>query len=117
MPIPPLTTDASALLPGAATLVSPSGSITDTTPTYTWNKVSAATWYYIYVSGPSNYVSTQWYRSVDVCGASTGTVASATPGLASGQYRWWIQTWNNAGYGPRSEEHTSELQSRLHLVC
>ena len=26
----------------------------------------------------------------------------ATPGLTSGQYRWWIQTWNNVGYGPWS---------------
>src|SRR2546422_3554876 len=26
----------------------------------------------------------------------------------------WITSWNGP---PRSEEHTSELQSRLHLVC
>src|SRR2546422_9333786 len=26
-------------------------------------------------------------------------------------------TWNGTTFAPRSEEHTSELQSRLHLVC
>jgi L-rhamnose mutarotase len=87
--------------PAATTLVSPNGSTTSN-PTYTWNKVSGATWYYIYVSGPSNYVFAQWYHTDAVCGASTCSVPSATPGLASGQYRWWIQTWNNAGYGPWS---------------
>src|SRR2546429_3744708 len=28
----------------------------------------------------------------------------------------WAQTWGNV-FPLRSEEHTSELQSRLHLVC
>ena len=48
--------------PAAATLNIPNG-VTTNNPTYTWNKVSAATWYYLYVSGPSGYVFTQWYRS------------------------------------------------------
>ena len=76
--------------------------VTTSNPTYNWNKVSAATWYNLYVSGPSGYVFTQWYRSSDVCGASTCSIPGATPGLTSGQYRWWIQTWNNVGYGPWS---------------
>jgi hypothetical protein len=88
-------------LPGAAALNTPNG-VTTNNPTYNWNKVSEATWYYIYVNGPSGYVFTQWYRTSDVCGASTCSIANATPGLASGQYRWWIQTWNNVGYGPWS---------------
>src|SRR4030042_2891295 len=42
------------------------------------------------------------------------------------QFRWFaacltspISCWENIGVrpSPRSEEHTSELQSRLHLVC
>ena len=31
--------------------------------------------------------------------------------------RKWIATLKKKGIKPRSEEHTSELQSRLHLVC
>src|SRR3989449_6190556 len=41
------------------------------------------------------------------------------------RYPWgdkWVRGFANAdsqrdGFAPRSEEHTSELQSRLHLVC
>jgi hypothetical protein len=88
--------------PGVATLTSPSGNIITNNPTYTWSKVSGATWYYIYVQGPSGYIFTNWYRAVDVCGASTCSIANITPGLASGQYRWWVQTWNSVGYGPWS---------------
>jgi hypothetical protein len=89
--------------PGVATLTSPSGNIITNNPTYTWNEVSEATWYYIYVQGPSGYIFTNWFRAVDVCGASTCSIATITPGLASGQYRWWIQTWNGTGgYGPWS---------------
>src|SRR2546422_10306216 len=29
----------------------------------------------------------------------------------------WLNLKNSADVGGRSEEHTSELQSRLHLVC
>ena len=88
--------------PGAATLTSPSGAITDTTPTYRWNRVNAATWYYLWVNNPSGTpVIQQWYQSSAVCGAST---CSVTPGtvLGSGNHTWWIDTWNDGGYGPWS---------------
>ena len=88
-------------LPAAATLVSPSGSITTNNPTYTWNKVLDASWYYLYVSGPSGYVFTQWYHIDTVCGASTCSIANATT-LGAGSHTFWVQTWNNVGYGPWS---------------
>jgi hypothetical protein len=87
--------------PGAATLVSPSGSITDTTPAFTWNKVNAATWYYLWVNGPSGNVIKQWYETSAVCGAGTCSVTPATT-LGGGAHTWWIQTWNTDGYGPWS---------------
>src|SRR5205809_1415132 len=34
---------------------------------------------------------------------------------SAGRTRPWQSTWISVSY--RSEEHTSELQSRLHLVC
>ena len=91
--------------PGAATLVSPNGSIATTTPAYTWNKVNASTWYYLWVSkvngdGSLTTVHTLWYDSTVVC---SGATCSKTPGgvtLTPGNYRWWIQTYSDAGgYG------------------
>jgi hypothetical protein len=89
-------------LPGAATLVSPNSSTADTTPTYTWNEVSGATWYFLWVNGPSgNTLLKQWFQASTACTAGT---CSATPTTThgSGTHRWWVQTWNSAGYGPWS---------------
>ncbi|HJR79461.1 MAG TPA: hypothetical protein VJ821_05265 [Anaerolineales bacterium] len=92
--------------PGRATLGSPSGTITDTTPSYTWDKVTASTWYYLWISrvngdGSVTTVHTRWYESSVVCGSSTCSITPAVT-LGSGNYRWWIQTWNTGGYGPWS---------------
>jgi hypothetical protein len=89
-------------LPGKATLVSPTGNIGMDTPTYTWNEISSATWYYLWVNGPSGNVIKQWYTSAEAnCNSTTCSVTPAVS-LSSGTHSWWIQTWNNAGYGPWS---------------
>ncbi len=90
------------VVPGAATPTSPTGAISDYSPTYQWNKVTDSTWYYLSVSGPSGYAFTKWYDSSLVCGLSTCSVAGATPGLAVGTFTWKVQTWNSAGTGPWS---------------
>jgi hypothetical protein len=94
-----------AATPGVATLVSPTGAITNTRPTYTWNKVTGATWYYLWVNGPSGNVIQIWYDASNtaVCPVS-GSTCSATPAttLGSGAHTWWIQTWNPVGFGPWS---------------
>lgn len=87
--------------PNAATLISPSGNITDTTPTYTWNAVSNATWYYLWVNDSSGNKIKTWYTSAQAsCTSGTGT-CSITPStsLVLGDSKWWIQTWNSAGHG------------------
>jgi hypothetical protein len=94
-----------ALPPGRATLVSPSGTLTDTTPTYKWNAVTDSTWYYLWVDDSSGNRIQQWYRASEAgCASGTGT-CSATPDikLVGGTAKWWIQTWNPAGYGPWSQ--------------
>jgi hypothetical protein len=89
--------------PGAATLVSPNGNSGSNTPTYTWNEVSGASWYYLWVDGPSGNVIKQWYTSAQAnCDGITCSVTPAVT-LSNGQYKWWIQTWNSAGYGPWSD--------------
>ncbi|MFZ5910111.1 MAG: trypsin-like serine protease [Chloroflexota bacterium] len=89
--------------PGAPTLQSPSGNIGDQYyPTYQWSKVtegsteSAATWYYLWVNGPSGNVIKQWYSTADVCGVAT---CQTTPAIAlgGGVHTWWVQAWNPGG--------------------
>lgn len=92
--------------PGRVSLQSPSGSITDSTPTFSWNippdtnTTDPATWYYLWVNGPSGNVIKEWHRATDVCNNTTCSVASNT--VLSGAHTWWVQTWNALGYGPWS---------------
>ena len=88
-------------VPAAATLVSPTGSINDETPTYTWNMVSNVTWYYLWVNGPNGNKVKQWYDASLICGGGTCSVTPAVT-LSAGNHTWWVQTWSSAGYGPWS---------------
>ena len=85
-----------------ATLVSPSGATTDTTPTYTWQAVPGMTWYHLWIEHSSVARITQWMTVATAgCGSGTG-LCSYTPGTALGSDTgtWWIQVWSPAGYGP-----------------
>ena len=90
-----------AVKPPATTLVSPNGTISATTPTYTWNAVSTSTWYLLQVNGPSGTVVYQWYTAAAVgCGSGTGTCSIApSTTLANGAYTFWVLTYNSAGDG------------------
>ena len=86
---------------GSLTLTAPSGSISDTTPSYSWDAVDGSTWYYLWVDSASGNVIKKWYSSVAAgCSSGTGT-CSVTPSttLSSGNHTWWIQTYSSAGYG------------------
>jgi hypothetical protein len=84
--------------PGAATLVSPSGTVGTRTPTYTWNAVGGATRYQLWVGDASVPVIQTWYQASAVCSGSTCSVTPSTA-LPSGSHSWWIQTGNAAGNG------------------
>jgi alpha-tubulin suppressor-like RCC1 family protein len=89
-------------LPGAATLISPSGPTHTAAPTYIWNGPADATEYYLWVNNASGVPVIQtWYPASEVCG---GTACSVTPptSLANGSYTWWIQVRNDSGDGPWS---------------
>ena len=91
--------------PEAATLVSPTGKITDRTPPYTWNAVEGSTKYYLTVNDATGATIKEWYTSVEAgCPSGTGT-CSVTPDteLAIGTVRWWIQTSSPVGLGARSD--------------
>jgi len=99
-------------------LLNPMGTITDTTPTYSWNAVSGATWYLAWVSGPSGNVLAEWVTPTNAgCGGGTG-VCTLTPTavLSSGNHSWWAKGWNATERdGPWSarKDFTVEVIDRL----
>ncbi len=96
---PKMFTTPALTVPGQATLTAPTGDIgAEYNPTYQWNEVSGATWYYLWVKGPSGPVIQKWYQAISVCSAGVCSVTPSTT-LAGGSYRWWIQAWNSAGKG------------------
>jgi hypothetical protein len=103
--------------PSATTLVTPDGAVADNTPIYTWNAVSSATEYLLWVDqGASNKIAT-WYTAAEAgCDSGSGT-CSVTPAtiLALGSYTWRVQTSNDAGYGPWSAEKTFNVTTESGL--
>jgi hypothetical protein len=85
------------------TLAAPTGTISTTTPAYTWTAVPTATWYFLWVNDATGSGKVkQWFEASALgCTSGTCTAISNTP-LARGAATWWVQTWNSAGYGPWS---------------
>ena len=97
----PTNFNTSTTLPVAATLIEPKNDVgTNFYPNYKWGKVDTATYYHLYVSGPSGRVRDQWYKASDICLDTSCSVPS--PRLGVGSHVWYVQTWNPAGYGPWS---------------
>jgi hypothetical protein len=87
--------------PGTVTLstVTPN----TTTPTYTWNAVSGATWYQLYVNDSIGNRIQQWYPAADLGCPDGSGICSVTSTLdVVGSCQWWIQTYNRSGFGPWS---------------
>jgi hypothetical protein len=92
--------------PPAATLVSPAGNGVAALPTYTWNRVPGASWYYLWVtqagSGP---VVQRWYRAEEICGCRRVRLrrrpVSPRPTASSGGFR--RTTTSAMGRGARLE--------------
>jgi glucose/arabinose dehydrogenase len=99
---------ATSLSPGTVNPATPADIGTNYTPTYSWDKITGATYYHLYVSGPSGVVLDQWYSSASICPMATCSVAS--PLLGGGTYSWYVQTYNSVGYGPWSNTSGSVIQ-------
>jgi C1A family cysteine protease len=91
--------------PGKATLLEPTGTIYNKTPTYKWNAVANSNWYYLWVNDSAGTRILQWYSATQAsCPDGTG-FCSVTPGtvLNLGSAMWWIQTHNSGVNGPWSD--------------
>ena len=80
--------------PAATTPVAPTGALVGTVrPDFSWLSVTDASWYYLWIARNGSTHRTKW-RS------ETNWLADAD--FPSGNYSWWVQTYNAAGYGPWS---------------
>ena len=66
-------------VPPAATLLDPTGSISDSTPMYRWNSVENSSWHYIWIKDQSGVKFKRWYTTAQA-GCSRGVgVCSVEP--------------------------------------
>jgi len=92
--------------PGATTL----GLVQDAgTYTFSWSRVTGATYYYLWVNENGVTKLQQWFTAVDAkCAASepSCTVTVPLPAMQFVSGYWWVQTWSPAGYGAWSAQGT-----------
>ncbi len=93
----------SSVIPNAVTLISPSGTVSTATPTYTWNATSNATHYHLF---PGNAAGPVLYSADDAgCGDGMGTCSVTTDiALSNDDYTWYVQPENSSGAGPLSSD-------------
>ncbi len=77
------------------TLTSPSGTIEDTTPSFTWSKDPNATWYKLWIGYDSGEkIFAQWYETSDICSGESCSITIESQ-LAGNSYEWWVESWND----------------------
>jgi hypothetical protein len=98
--------------PAAPTLLGPSGSTSDVTPTYAWIGSSAASEYLLWVNDASGTRIQQSY-SAESAGCAAGGTCSVTPPeeLVNGSARFWVQAKNAAGSSAWSTSLTFQVQA------
>ena len=97
------TVNSASAVPVAATPGSPSDTVTDNTPTYTWTEVSGASSYELWVLNTTTgtLVHDAWYTAATSC---SGGACSVTPTdvLPNASYSWALRTQSTNGNGPWS---------------
>ncbi|MGH9347059.1 MAG: beta strand repeat-containing protein [Vicinamibacterales bacterium] len=91
-------------LPVAPVLISPSGTSSTATPTFTWNAVAGATGYQLWVNDGSGNgrINIIYSASQTGCGSGTGTCAIAPGTTLTGSVQWWVLSRNASGTSPWS---------------
>jgi hypothetical protein len=98
--------------PTAPILISPTGAVTTSTPTFTWNVVPEATWYYLQVEGIEQTLLGQWYSALDVCPGEICSLTVTRP-IANGTYAWSMQARNSVADGPFSADQRFTVEAEL----
>ncbi|MCG8686839.1 MAG: hypothetical protein MI892_18305 [Desulfobacterales bacterium] len=101
-------------VPGTVTLISPSGTVTEESPGFTWTADSAATWYKLWIGSGSHRIFRQWYEADECTGTDTCTI---TPdySLPDGDWTWSVKTWNESGTGGWSDSLSISVSTGLTL--
>ena len=98
-----------ASAPAQPTTISPSGTMTTSTPTYTWNAVSGASSYWLLVRHLNGEVVNQSYTAAQAgCASGTGicSLTPAAPLTAGIQYGWFVNASNGLGTSAWSDGKT-----------
>jgi hypothetical protein len=90
-----------AIVPGATTLISPSGSTSNRRPTLTWQRNRDGVTYGVYLSNIATgaTIVQEWRPATDLCTGQTCT-RPLTADLAPGNYRWGVGAYSPGGGGP-----------------
>jgi lysophospholipase L1-like esterase len=93
--------------PGVPSPQSPSGTITDVTPTFTWNRESPvrATWYRFQLESTSGTLLDTWVKAADLCTASTCSYEAGV-NLSNGDYSFRLRARNPAGLSAWSSDRS-----------
>jgi CSLREA domain-containing protein len=97
--------EAPLIKPIAPTLLTPSGSITTSTPLFRWNPINGSSFYMVWLNDAAgNIIYQTQYPSGVVCATTPCSVLlDVYPGkLWNGNYTWWVKAYNAAGWGPWS---------------
>jgi len=93
------------------TQIAPTGAITASTPTFTWNVFDSAWGYYIYVAnGSGSVMFAQWVGNP----CTTTTCSFVAPSSLTGNsYTWWVIAYSSAGWSPWSNGMSFALPPTL----
>jgi hypothetical protein len=85
------------IIPEKVTLTSPSTTMEDTTPTFTWDEDPYSTWYKLFLwDSAEEKIRGQWYDASEICAGGSCSV-SLEAELLVDDYEWFVKSWNDHG--------------------
>ena len=97
-----------------------SGTLSTTTPRFTWTGDAAATWYRVWLQSTSGSVLTSaWFVSSDVCSGTSCGYTHGSP-LPMGSYYFWVMAYGPGGYSswsPRADISLSLAAAQTTLMA